>query len=334
VKRNPLTPGTRCIPKSNGCPSRLTILLLALTLGCTGESPQPAGGPTRGGGGAPAGTAVTAGGGNQPPVARSVRIFPNPVLLKGSALAQADGDDPDGDPVTFRYQWLANGAALVGETGATLMPARLKRGDLLSVEVTPTDGKTDGAPLRADAVPIANSPPEVTRIVLPSVVRVGDPVEVRVEGSDADGDPITYSYRWWRNKTLVLEGDRSVLDTTGFARDDTIAVEVTPRDAADQGKPLPSLPVTIANSPPKITSLPPSRIDQGLYQYLVTATDADGDRLTYLLAAGPPDMKIEAASGRIDWRIAPETKGAFSIRVAVEDGRGGRAFQDFELRLP
>lgn len=301
--------------------------------GCSPESPQAPGGVGRGSA-ASATRAASAPGGNQPPIVRSARIFPNPVLLKGSVLAQADGDDPDGDPVTFRYQWLANGASIPGENSATLMPRNLKRGDLLSVEVVPTDGKIEGSPYRAEAVPIANSPPEVTRIVLPNVARAGDLIEAQMEGSDADGDAIAYTYRWWRNRKVVLEGERNALDTAGFARDDMIAVEVTPRDATDQGKPLQSLAIVISNSPPKITSLPPSAISQGLYQYGVTATDADGDRLTYALTTAPPGMNIDAASGRIEWPINPNTKGTFSVRVTVEDGRDGRAFQDFELRMP
>ncbi len=309
---------------------RLTILISALALGCT-ESPQPGGG-SRGAGGA-SGPALTAAGGNQPPVVRSIRIFPNPVPVRGAALAQADGDDPDGDPVTFRYQWLANGLALTGETGATLTPARLKRGDSLTVEAVPTDGKTEGTPLRADPVAIGNSPPEVTRIILPSAAKPGDLVEAQVEAEDADGDPVAYRYRWWRNKTLVQEGDRNVLETAGFSRGDAIVVEVTPRDATDAGKPLRSLPLALANAPPSITSTPPSPAP-GRFQYAVTATDPEGDPLTYAMTGAPPGMTLDPASGRIDWQIPPQAKGTFPLHVTVEDGRGGRAFQDFEIRLP
>jgi hypothetical protein len=320
-------PLTSSLPLFTLSPLLFTIFVLAF--GCSAENSQPAG--RAGGQRQPA---LTAAGGNQPPVVRSVRIFPNPVPVRGAALAQADGDDPDGDPVTFRYQWLANGLALTGETAATLAPARLKRGDSLTVEVVPSDGKTEGAPLRADPAAIGNSPPEVTRIVLPSAAKPGDLVEAQVEAEDADGDPVAYQYRWWRNKTVVQEGDRNALETAGFSRGDTVVVEVTPRDATDSGKPLRSLPLALANAPPSITSTPPSSITPGRFQYAVTATDPEGDPLTYAMTGAPPGMTIDPASGRIDWQIPPQAKGTFPLHVTVEDGRGGRAFQDFEIRLP
>jgi hypothetical protein len=42
-------------------------------------------------------------------------------------------------------------------------------------------------------------------------------------------------------------------------------------------------------------------------------------------------MTIDSATGQIDWQITAKTRGLSRVRVAVEDGHGGRAFQEFEL---
>lgn len=272
---------------------------------------------------------------NRPPSVRSAKITPNPVLLGWSVLVQVEAEDPDGDPVTLRRQWLANGKPIEGETGPALVPRMLKRGDLLAVEVTPLDGKAAGTPYQTDAVPVGNTPPAATRVVLePAQVQVGGRLQAQVEGTDADQDSIRYTFKWWRNNLPVSEGEEGVVETTGFARGDTIVVQATPHDAAGPGKPKFSDPLMISNSPPKITSVPPTAIDRGRYEYAVAAVDPDNDPLTYLLQTAPPGMMIDKATGLIEWRITPNTKGTHRVRVSVEDGQEGRAFQEFDLTPP
>jgi hypothetical protein len=250
-------------------------------------------------------------------------------------MVQVEAEDADGDPVAIRRQWLVNGQPIEGETGPSLIPRHLKRGDLLSVEVTPLDNLAAGMPYRTDPVPVGNTPPGVTRVVLdPSPVRVGDPLHAKPEGLDADGDPIRYTFKWWRNNLPQLEGEEGTMQTAGFRRGDTIVVLATPHDAAGPGKSKFSEEITISNSSPTITSSPPTAINAGRYDYAVTAVDADGDPLTYLLQTAPSGMTIDAASGRIEWQIKAQTTGTHRVRVGVEDGHGGRAFQEFDLTLP
>ncbi len=308
------------------------VVALALGVGCTPEGPQTSDGDRLT---SPAveGTPVSAGP-NHPPSVQSATIQPNPISLSGSVAVHVEGQDPDGDRLSFRYQWLANGRPLGGEVGSTLNPRALRRGDRVGVEIIPTDGKTQGSSFRSDEVVVGNTPPIVNQVVLePGVVRVGDRVVAKVEGEDLDHDDIHYTFRWWRNQAVVLEGEQNTLETTGFARGDTILVEATPHDSG-KGKPRFAEPVTITNSAPKITSMPTGAITQGRYEYVVTGTDPDGDPLTYSLQAAPQGMTIDGKTGRMEWQIAAEVKGPHRVRVVVEDQNGGQAFQEFELNLP
>lgn len=271
---------------------------------------------------------------NHPPSVRVAMILPNPIVLGEPVRVHADGNDPDGDPVTFRQQWFVNGKPVSDETGTTLSSSMFVRGDRVSVEVVPLDGKTEGASSRAEQV-VGNSLPMVTRVTLdPAQLQIGSPVQAKVEASDADRDEIRFTFKWWRNGTLVKEGAEDILDTAGFARKDTIVVEVTPRDEAGQGKPFVVDPVVIGNSPPRIVSTPSSAIGQGSYEYTVQAKDLDGDSLSYVLETAPPGMTIEKATGKIVWPIAPDLNGTHRVRVVAEDGEGGSAFQEFEISLP
>lgn len=91
--------------------------------------------------------------------------------------------------------------------------------------------------------------------------------------------------------------------------------------------------VTVAlNRPPMITSSPPSGAAVGSpFDFTVTATDPDGDGLTFLLERGPTAMTIDAATGAIDWTPGAGAFDAEPVTVRVEDGNGGSARQTFVL---
>lgn len=260
--------------------------------------------------------------------------MPDPIEPGGTVQAQVDAEDPDGDSVVFRHQWYANGEPIPGEVRSTLLPSMLKRGDRLAVTVVPLDGKVEGLPVESQPAIMPNSPPAITRVTVePGEPHIGERVHVDVEASDQDQDTVTYLFRWHRNgKPLEgRAGDTATVETVGFLRADVLMVEVTPQDPFDKGRPFHSPPVTIANSHPKITSTPASEIKEGLYEYTVTASDLEGDPLTYALEAAPPGMAIDKTSGRIRWQVPPDGKGSHRVRVAVRDDRDGYAFQEFEL---
>ncbi|MGH7231955.1 MAG: putative Ig domain-containing protein [Nitrospiraceae bacterium] len=269
---------------------------------------------------------------NRQPILRSAKIVPNPALRDKPVSVQVDVIDPDGDLITIRYQWRANANPIPGQTGSILVPTMLKRDDLLEVDLIPFDGKMEGLPYRTNAIPVGNTPPQVMRVVLPQEVQVGSHVRAHVEGSDADQDSVEYKFRWWRNNREVSEGKENALELAGFERGDTITVQVTPYDnVGAQGKAALADPITIANSPPKITSTPPTAIAGGRYKYAVTAIDPDGDPLLYSLEKSPSGMKIDKITGRIEWQIPSEVKGTHRARIKVVDSHEGFAFQEFDL---
>ena len=84
---------------------------------------------------------------NSPPGAASVRLEPASPR-QGQTLrceVAAKSEDPDGDPVRYRFAWQRNGAAQPFSESAQEVPARLvKAGDVWRCTATPTDGAEDG----------------------------------------------------------------------------------------------------------------------------------------------------------------------------------------------
>lgn len=304
--------------------SRLVLVAVAV-VACWGCSSSPQDGSVAGG--APKN--------NHPPMVRLVTIVPAPLILAGPIIAHVVADDPDGTEPTKRFQWIINGAPVLGATGFELKPDHVKRGDQVALEVIASDGQADSAPYRTEPVVVVNTPPLVSHVTIEAdAPERGNRILARVEAVDPDRDEIHFTYRWWRNDKQVKEGEESGLDTTGFDRKDVVAVEVIARDQEASALPARSAPIVLGNSSPQIVSNPPALTNRAQYEYVVQAKDVDGDTVSYRLETAPPGMTIDKVTGLVTWLVTPGLAGTHRVKVMADDGQGGTAWQEFEVSIP
>ncbi|HKY71065.1 MAG TPA: putative Ig domain-containing protein [Nitrospira sp.] len=260
--------------------------------------------------------------------------MPSPATLAGPLTVRVEAQDVDSDTISFRYRWFVNGKMVSGQTREELQPTYVKRGDQLTVEVTPFDGKIDGAPYVSPLVPVLNTAPILSSLSLDfDHAAQGRQLLARVEVLDPDHDDVSLKYRWKKNETVVKEGEENILTVEGLTPRDVIDVEVAATDGNPNGATTLSGRFTLSNSSPTILSKPSVSATGGVYDYQVQASDADGDSITYRLEVAPPGMYIEPQTGHIRWNVAPEAAGTFRVKVVALDNRGGFAAQDFELSV-
>jgi hypothetical protein len=97
--------------------------------------------------------------------------------------------------------------------------------------------------------------------------------------------------------------------------------------------PLILLNTVLANHPPTIASLEaePERIlTSGKSQIVCTASDSDGDELSYDWSASGGEIRGEGAE--ITW-TAPDSAGSYDVTVTVTDGRGGELMDDITITV-
>lgn len=301
----------------------VTVVLTIVACGGCSSSPQDgsvAGGATKD---------------NRPPTVRLVTIVPAPLTLAGPITAHVAADDPDGTEPTKRFQWIINGAPVLGATGFELGPDHVKRGDQIALEVIASDGQAESALYRTEPVVVVNTPPLVSHVTIEAdAAEKGNRVFARVEALDPDRDEIHFTYRWWRNDKQVKEGEESGLETMGFNRKDIVAVEVIARDQETSGLPLRSAPIVLGNSSPQIVSNPPALTNRVQYEYVVQAKDVDGDTVSFRLETAPPGMTIDRVTGLLSWLVNPGLAGTHRVKVMADDGQGGMAWQEFEVSIP
>jgi len=271
---------------------------------------------------------------NSPPVITSVRIFPDNPTKETELHVNVEGHDPDGDPMAYRFQWIRNDINVQEENKNILSYKDLKKGDLVRVRVTPTDGKVEGEPFLSPSVRILNSPPVVLEVdIEPKQAYATDTLRARVKGSDVDGDFVYYMYQWEKNGTVLAEERSGVMGPGRFKKGDSISVAVTPDDREVLGKPRKGDPLIISNSPPIIISSPPTSITGSLYVYEVKANDPDNDPVVYSLKKAPKGMEIDPKTGLIRWEIRTEAKGTHIIEIEASDNEEAKSFQRYTLTV-
>jgi hypothetical protein len=271
---------------------------------------------------------------NSPPRIVSVRILPENPHRESIFNLVIESYDPDHDRVGYRYQWLKNGEEMNEENKEILRGIHLKKGDLIQVKVTPSDGKIEGETLLSPPVKIINSAPAIKEVrIEPKIAYASDDLKASVKSLDADGDSINHSYTWEKNGIILSQETTDILPRSRFKKGDSIAVTVIPNDGGAFVVPKKSEPVVIANSPPIITSSPPNKADGNIYAYQVKANDPDNDPIVYALKTGPKGMEIDKESGLIRWEIRKGDQGTQSIEIEASDGEGAKCFQRYTLAI-
>jgi hypothetical protein len=192
---------------------------------------------------------------NSLPSIATVEISPDPVNVASDLSCIPSGwVDDDGDAEGYLYSWEVDG--VVRGTDATLEHGSFSKNQSIQCTCTPFDGLDQGTPLSSLITAVQNSPPTLAGVTLdPAAPSVSDTVTA-VLGTpfDADGDAISYTYAWTINGTAEGTDDPS-LSLAGFSRGNTVQVVVTPSDGQNDGTPVSSSQVTVANSPPSLTEV-------------------------------------------------------------------------------
>ena len=142
------------------------------------------------------------------------------------------------------------------------------------VTATDTSGLTDSVSLSLDI----NTPPTAPTVTIsPNPAYTTNTIQVSVGGSsDADGDPVTYSYAWTQNGLVTSYSSTSV-PSSATAVGEVWAIRVTPNDGYSDG-PFSEQSIVIENSPPSIDSLtisPSTAYNDTILTCSAQASDAD-----------------------------------------------------------
>lgn len=281
--------------------------------------------------------------------------------VNGQVVGRVIGSDADGDPLTYAGSTTTSkGTATVTADGSfSYLPtpdARHDAASLVATEVDKTDtftvtisdgyGGATNVAVRVDISPLNEAP--VAGLTVGSPDSTTGVVTGRVSATDPDGDPLTYSGTTTTSKgsvTVAADGSFTYTPTaaarhgaarlSGSVADKTDTFTVT---VADDSGGVTAVPVTVTLSPTNIApvaggaTVGTPNATSGLVTGTVTASDGDGDPLSY--SAAPPSGSVSfsgnggfayypTAQARQDAANGGATTDSFTVTIA--DGYGGTA---------
>lgn len=141
---------------------------------------------------------------NTPPILKRVKLMPEVFMPEDRFYIDAEATDPDEDPVTILYEWTINDEPAGKEK---TIQGVVRRGDRISVKITPFDGEDYGAPviLRRE---IANIPPMI--VDCKDRYFDGKLFTCQILASDLDGDPLTYSLKT-APTDMIIDPERGLI---------------------------------------------------------------------------------------------------------------------------
>ncbi|MBT3011097.1 MAG: putative Ig domain-containing protein [Candidatus Thiodiazotropha sp. (ex Lucina pensylvanica)] len=182
-----------------------------------------------------------------------------------------------------------------------------------------------------NVLPAANYPPEI--ISTPQTAAfVSQPFSYDVEATDPDGDALSYSLI--QSPTgMSIDANSGLIQWTPDVQG-TFPVTVSVSDGTLQATQDFTLTVLLPNLAPEITSTPSTSVVVGQsYQYQPTATDPEGDTVTFALVTNPVGMQIDQTTGLLTWTPATDQIGVHDIEMLATDSQGNSASQQYQLSV-
>jgi len=147
-----------------------------------------------------------------------------------------------------------------------------------------------------------------------------------------------FTYKWfYKDEDILDEIDDFVPWNDNYKKGDKIRVQIIPPNVDEESFLVIDAEYIVPNSPPVITSEPPTDIrgEDKLFEYKVEADDPDGDEVEIALKKSPAGMTIEPATGLIKWDFTAEKPGSeYKIEIVATDSEGGNYTQEVTLTIP
>ncbi len=243
-------------------------------------------------------------------------------------IAASDPDEPYGDELRFSLVEAPSGMTIGATSGVvSWTPSEADGPDeyevVVRVEDSAENQKKDEESFELTVTEVNRTP--VISALPDRVSGVGDWASIQLSASDPDlpANELTFSATGLPSGT-ALNGDRisgtignapGVYDVTITVRDDGL-----PARAASTSF---QWTVTGSNRAPALAWIPsPALGADGWVRFTATATDPDGDKITFSLANAPQGAGIQSTNGDFKWKPTAAQRGAgYQVTViATDDG--------------
>ncbi len=236
--------------------------------------------------------------------------------------------DPDGDALTFAAIDLPSGAAFDPASRTFSWTPGSDQSGSYQVTFTVTDGSlTDSEEITITVTDIAvNTPPTLTPIGSKTVDE-GHLLLFTISATDLDTDPLIYSALNPPAGATFDTGTQVFSWTPTYEQADSYSVNFTVTDGEFTDFEEITITVNNVNRAPVLDPIGDKNVAEGeLLAFTVSASDPDGDALTYAAQNMPAGAGFDAGTRTFSWTPTFDQAGDYAVNVTVSDG----ALMDYE----
>lgn len=266
-------------------------------------------------------------------------------VVAGNAYAFAPtASDPDGQTLTFSIANRPSWAQFDSVTGRlTGTPTASHVGTYTGVTISVTDGTTQVS-LPAFTITVASGAAPGPGNQAPTIsgtpsqaVTVGQPYLFRPTAADPDGQSLTFSTSYTPVWATFNPATGELSGTPGtMAVGQTPEIVITVSDGQASAS-LPAFRITVlaANRAPTISGNPPATATVGAaYTFTPTASDPDGQTLSYSIVNRPDWATFSSTTGRLSGTPGSSHVGTTSnIVITVSDGAASASLPAFSITV-
>jgi hypothetical protein len=248
--------------------------------------------------------------------------------------------DADGDTLTFSVANKPSWATFTTNSGLLSgIPPAGSAGTYSNIVISVSDGpSTRSLPAFGIVVATAANSPPVIYGVPPTSVQAGNRYNFRPTASDPDGQALTFAIenmpRWasFDTATGILAGTPSNLEAGVYPN---IVISSSDGVATSSLAPY-SVTVVATNALPSIGGAPATSATVGVaYSFIPSASDPDGQRLTFSIVNGPSWAQFDTATGRLTGTPGTANVGTTTsgIVISATDGQDSVSLPAFSLAV-
>lgn len=246
--------------------------------------------------------------------------------------------DPDGDTLIYSIANLPSWVSFDSTTGnLTGTPQATDVGSYNNITISVSDGE-DNVSLEAFNISVSetNHAPVISGNPPTSVAELGAYSFAPV-ANDVDGDPVSFSITNLPNWASFDVTSGTISGTPGYSDAgsyNTITISVSDGAVTSSLNPF-NITVTNNNRPPVISGTPATSINEGsMFSFSPTASDLDGETLSFSISNLPSWASFDPNSGRISGTPDYESAGNYpNIVVTVTDGSASDSLSPFAITV-
>ena len=255
---------------------------------------------------------------NRAPV---VTAIANQTSAENATISLAtSATDPDGDTVTYSATGLPASLSINPTTGAITGTLSYTSAGPYTVIVTASDGTLSGSQTFTWTVTNVNRAPVVTAIANQTSAENAT-ITLAVTASDPDGDALTYSATGLPAGLSINPTTGAITGTLSYTSAGPHTVTVTASDGTLSASQSFTWTVTNVNRAPVVTAIAnQTSAENAPITLAVTASDPDGDALTYSATGLPASLSLSPTTGVISGTLSYTSAGIHSVTVTASDG--------------